>query len=437
MSMKRLSVVLLGSLAIALLLWGAPGKQIPSPPTAPLFTPTSLVRSGNTNRLRLRYEEAVLRLPKSVEAHVDLAQFYLHEARRTSDEPTFVPMARRELGLALDMDPSDYRARVQLGVLNNKLHQFEKAEAIATQLIQDHPGHAFNYGTLVDALVELGRYDEAVQTLDTMMSLRPDLSSYSRVSYVRQLHGDYQGALRAMEMAVESGAIGSDGRSWALFQLGNLLTAGGKLEAADHAFSGLLEETPGYTSGLAGLARVRLLMGRSREAARLIEEAMALAPAAGFEHLALEIYKTRGDANRSATMEDAIDSQMAAAATMGENVRMEQADLWADSNRRLDEALELATMEIERRPDHLHANETLAWVLYRLGRSAEALAYIDHAMRLDSGDAKLTYRAGMIYLATGRSAPGLALIRQALDEGLNWESPFTAAAARSVLAERS
>ena len=35
---------------------------------------------------------------------------------------------------------------------------------------------------LADAQTELGRYDDAVQTLQTMIDMRPDLSSYSRIS---------------------------------------------------------------------------------------------------------------------------------------------------------------------------------------------------------------------------------------------------------------
>ncbi len=431
--MKIFVSLLFGSLALGLFFWIAPSERVPTSPSAPLLTPTSLVLMGSATRLRARYEEAILRFPESVEARVDLAQFYLLEARRTSDETYFVPMAERQLNLALDLDPADYRARVQHAVLMNKLHQFEAAEAMALDLIRDHPGHAVNYGTLVDALVELGRYEEAVSTVDTMMSLRPDLSSYSRVSYMRQLYGDSEGAIRAMEMAVQSGAIGSDGRSWALFQLGGLLADAGRLESAERVFVGLMEETPRYTRGLAGLARIRLLTGRASEAVALIGEAIALAPGAGFEDLAIEIYRNLGQPEGVSRMETAIDSGLDAAQAMGENVRMEKADFWADTNRRLEDALEFATAEFKRRPNHLHANETLAWVLHKLGRSEEARRYIDHAMRLENGDAMLAFRAGMIYMAADQREAGLSFLNQSLEDGLEWESPSTAQMAKTIL----
>ncbi len=48
----------------------------------------------------------------------------------------------------------------------------------------------------MDANVELGNYDEAVKLADKMVEIRPDLRSYSRVSYLREIHGDVDGADR-------------------------------------------------------------------------------------------------------------------------------------------------------------------------------------------------------------------------------------------------
>ena len=45
----------------------------------------------------------------------------------------------------------------------------------------------------VDALVELGRYDEAERELQAMIDRKPNLAAYARVSYLRELHGDLDG----------------------------------------------------------------------------------------------------------------------------------------------------------------------------------------------------------------------------------------------------
>ena len=43
-------------------------------------------------------------------------------------------------------------------------------------------------------------YADALHTVQTMVDMRPDLSSYSRASYVRELHGDVTGAIEAMQV---------------------------------------------------------------------------------------------------------------------------------------------------------------------------------------------------------------------------------------------
>ena len=57
----------------------------------------------------------------------------------------------------------------------------------------------------VDALVELGRYDEAERELQAMIDRKPNLAAYARVSYLRELRGDLEGAAEAMRFAVAAG----------------------------------------------------------------------------------------------------------------------------------------------------------------------------------------------------------------------------------------
>lgn len=424
-------------IALALLLLGAAaafylGAERTDLPSRGDIVMASARVAGSANA-EATYIERITRQPERVDGYVDLAQFYLLQSRETANEALYVPKAEAQLERALELDDQDYRARVLMGTLQNKFHRFEQSEAIARQLIAEAPGHAYNYGTLVDALVELGRYDEAIVAMDEMLARRPDLSSYSRASYLRELLGDSEGAIRAMEMAAQAGVQGSEGRSWALYQLAGMAMAAGDNQSAERILRGLIEEAPGYTRALEGLAHLRLVEGRLEEARALIEEAVALAPGAGFEELAAEIYLMSGDdeAHQAALL--AVEAGLDEAEAMGEVVNMERADFLADEERNLDDALWLASLEISRRPDHLHANETYAWVLYKLNRADQAIPYIDHAMRFDNGDAKLSFRAGYIYLGAGQTEKGLSLMRQALDEGLHVESPSSAREARALV----
>ncbi len=64
-----------------------------------------------------------------------------------------------------------------------------------------NPYDADAYGVIGDALVELGRYDEAFEAFQTMVDTKPELASYARVSYARELLGDVVGAIDAMRQA--------------------------------------------------------------------------------------------------------------------------------------------------------------------------------------------------------------------------------------------
>ncbi|MFB3131136.1 MAG: tetratricopeptide repeat protein, partial [Rhodothermales bacterium] len=311
---------------------------------------------------------------------------------------------------------------------------FEDARTLAEQLIARHEGHLYNYGTLVDALVELGEYEKAVEVCDKMLSLRPDLASYARASYLRQLHGDTDGAIEAMRMAADAGATGSEGRAWALYQLGNLYLNANKPDTAAFLFNGILEEAPGYTRALSGLAHVHLVEGEHAEAIALLDEAYAEAPNTGFLELLAEADQATGDAQKLASTVKKIRKSYRAAEKMGENVDMEYADFLADQDTDLDEALRRARKAYERRPDHLHALETYAWVLYKNDRAAEAVPYVERAMRLGTGDAMVHYRAGMIYHAAGQAAEAATQFERALAAHLHIESRTAADEAREMLA---
>ena len=379
------------------------------------------------------YREQITKQPDVVKNYIALSQLMMQRARETADEQTYIPQARDLLEEALQRDPENYYARVLHATLQNTLHQFEKGKAEAEALIAEYPMHAYNYGTLVDALVELGKYDEAVEASDKMLSIKPSLSSYARASYLRELHGDTDGALKAMRMAADAGVGGTAERSWALYQLGNLYLAENKPDTAAFIFNGILEEMPSYTNALAGLAHVHSIKREYDEAKELLNEAYATTPSPAYLEQLLEVYQLTGDTKKIEEtlpkIEEAFDGYFA----MGENARMEYADFLADYDMKLDEALSLAEQEYNRRPGHLHALETYAWTLHKNGRSQEGIPYIEKAMRLNTGDAMVHYRAGVIYQGAGQPDEAAKQFQQALDANLHIESTSTAQEARTTL----
>jgi tetratricopeptide (TPR) repeat protein len=266
-----------------------------------------------------------------------------------------------------------------------------------------------------------------------MIGLRPGIASYARAAYLRELHGDTSGAIGAMELAASSGLVGHEDRSWALYQLGQLYLSKDETDTAEVIFRGILDEHSGYPYAMGGLARVNLVRGRYEEALNLFNEAYARMPADAFLEGKLELYRLMGDEEEIAQTTAELERSFRSAEEIGENVRMEYADFLADMNQNLDTALELAAAEYHRRPDHLHALETYAWVLHKKGRSEEAIPYIERAMRLDSGDAMVHFRAGLIYESAARDSEAHFHLKKALDSNLHIESLSAAAEARERL----
>src|SRR5207245_392884 len=117
------------------------------------------------------------------------------------------------------------------------------------------------YGVIVDAEIELGRYAEAGRTLQRMVDLKPNLSSYARVSYFRELHGDLNGAAAAMQLAVSAGGDAPENVAYVQTLLGNIEFQSGHLSAARQAYRLALARFSKYVPADAGLARVEAARG--------------------------------------------------------------------------------------------------------------------------------------------------------------------------------
>ena len=380
------------------------------------------------------YRAQLRRNPDSAEIRVRLAQALIQLAEEDGRETELIPEATERLAEALEIEPDHYYGQTIQASLYNKLHRFEDARDLSQKLLAQYPEHAYVHGTLIDALVELGEYDQAVEASDRLQSLRPGLPAYSRASYLRELHGDTEGAIEAMELAANADPRGHATRAWALYQLGNLYLGQAKPDTAASIFTGILSERPNFAPALTGLGHIALVRGDADEAVRLLEESRALRPMEVTDEVLVEAYTAAGDERKAEAAAQRVHRSLQAVREMGEIVDMEEADFLADRDEDLPRALRMAKEQVERRPGHLHANETYAWTLYKTGKAREAVPYIERAMRLGTGDAMVHYRAARIYQAAGQGGEAARHLRLALDGNLGVESPSAEAEARTLLA---
>ncbi|HEX9953057.1 MAG TPA: hypothetical protein VGB53_14905 [Rubricoccaceae bacterium] len=435
MTVRTLRLATLGTVVIAAIaaggIWKSRALIADLPPdldqVAPSAEFTNAAASADYYRARVRRD------PTDVEARVRLAQVLIQLASASGREAEYIPEARENLDRALAQDSTHYYALTLQASLLNTLHRFEDSRDLSKRLLRRFPAHSYTHGTLIDALVELGEYDEATRVSDRMQALRPGLSAYSRASYLRELHGDTDGAIAAMRMAADAEPGGRLGRAWALLHLGNLYLGQARADTAAFIYTGILEERPTFAPALTALGHVALVTGDAAGAVRRLEEARAMAPSEATDELLVQAYTALGDGRKAAEAEARVLAGFATFRETGEIVDMEEADYLADHDRDLGRALELATVQIRRRPGHLHANETYAWALYKNGRAREAIPFIRRAMRLGTGDAMVHYRAGRIYEAAGQRPAAGEQYRLALAGHVGVESPAAAADARRRL----
>jgi tetratricopeptide (TPR) repeat protein len=343
-----------------------------------------------------------------------LGQAYVQKARETGD-PGYYPKAEALFQQALAADADDVEAMVGLGTLALARHQFTTALDWGEQARARNPYHAPGYGVIGDAQIELGRYDDALQTVQAMVNLRPDLASYARVSYLRELMGDRPGALMAMEQAVTAGSGYAENVAWARVQLGNLRFEGGDLTGAERDYAAALAAVPGYAAATAGQARVAAAHGDLDRAAALYAAAARAIPLPEFVVAYGDVLTAAGRAEEAAAQYALVEAIQQLHAANGVDTDLELALFTADHGRaeELPRAVERAQAQVAARPSVV-AWDVLARTLYRAGDLDGAAEASREALRLGTQNALMHFHAGTIAAARGERATAIAHLERAL-----------------------
>ena len=336
----------------------------------------------------------------------------MDRARDTGDGSHY-DVAQTALDGLRRADPGNYEAiRMQAWILTGR-HRFAAALGVIRHAVAKRPYDSWNYGVMVDALVELGRYREAVQAAQKMVDLRPSVGAYSRISYLRWLHGDPEGADEMMRLAIDTAPAGSIEAAWTNTQLGNLQFDRGMLGAAEQVYRGVLSTSPHYVHALAGVARVQAARGRFSEAIATYRESLAQQEIIANRIALGDVYAASGDSVAATAEYRRVERDFAAHAENPET-RLQQGMFWADHGMRPKQALRLAEQDIAD-ADDIQAWDAAAWARYRNGRYREAWQAERRALRLGTKDAKLLYHAGMIRLRLGDTAEAQRYLGQALE----------------------
>ncbi|MBD2767294.1 tetratricopeptide repeat protein [Hymenobacter sp. BT664] len=412
-------LVVFGLLAAAILIFKRPTS--PTPALKERHGDLAAGREWLNTKAAIEGLLATLRSkPDDQKSRLLLAQAYMQEGRVTGDHPYYDGAAMQLLEEVLQAEPENFEALCCKAALCLTQHHFAQGLGLAEQARQLNPNSGFVYGLLTDANVEMGHYDKAIEMADRMNALRPDLPAYARVSYLREIHGNMPGAIKAMEMATKAGYIGLEQTEWTRVALGHLYEVSGDTARARRHYLMAVAARPGYAYALAGLGRMAAVRQDYATAIRFYQQARVTVKDYAFADELTDLYRLNGQPEEAKKMAEESIAMLASAAKeadsneqLGHYADRELAYAYLKTNE-LDKALEHAKIEYARRPDNIDVNETMAWVLYRRGEFAEAQKYMQVARRTGSQNPVLLGRAGLILSKLGKKTEGQALIEKSL-----------------------
>ena len=357
--------------------------------------------------------------PADTRSALALANAYITEARISGNIAYYDKAAMKTVNNLLAKEPGNYEALMLKSLVQLSQHHFEEGLATAKLSLSIDSNSAFIYGLLVDANVEMGNYDAALDAADKMVSIRPDMRSYSRIAYLREIYGDYPGAVSAMKLAVAAGIPAEESTEWCRVQLGRLYENMGDIDKAYFQYNLSLAARPGYAYAVAGLGRIASHEKKYDSAVYYYEQAANLINDPGIKGNLAIAYSKAGKTEKSKTLNNEIIAAMTKSLPTGQAGAKPLTDdpnigHYADKemayayiqNNNYDKALEHALAEYKRRPKNIEVNEMMAWVYYKRNEIDKALPYLDAAFVTKTMNPVLLCTAGLIYVKNGRYRKG-------------------------------
>ncbi len=344
------------------------------------------------------------------ESRLTLAELFMMEARISGEHGYYYPAALKLIDDVLTKklnDPLAYRAMLDKSSVLLSLHQFAAAKAMGEKALKLNAHSADIYGVLVDAHVELGDYPMAVKYADKMVSIRPDLRSYSRVSYLREIHGMVDESIAAMKMAVAAGYPGLEQTEWARLTLGNLYERYGMLDSAMVQYELALATRPNYPFAIEAISNGYAAMNNMEKADSLNEVAISLIPEVSFYITKAQRALENGDTEKSKQLTKEILDMLEDDEAAGHQMNLEMARVQLHLLDNPEQALVHAMEEYQNRPDNIDVNKLLAEIYYTSNNMNKAQEHLLKSLATGTKDPETISMEKLLLAKTNREVSGI------------------------------
>ena len=430
---KRKSLIVVG-VGLVLAVSGGIGfatSSEPSSPTPAAAVPRVVPNSGQDLEASIAaLQNTLRRLPQDHVSWANLAVAYVEQARLTGNA-TYYEKADDAAARSFEVEPDEnFTALAAQAAISAARHDFSDALSSADEALAINPRDLGALAIRVDALNELGQYDEQLKALRVADRFQPSTAIAARYSYAYELRGDLDRAADILRRAAANGS--RNDKAYTLTLLADIQRKQDRLGAAADQLDVAQQAVPDYLPALVSRARLQVAQGDPEQAVRTWQDVVARQP--------LPEYVTElGELLQHLGRTDEADAQFAVVRTTielldasGVRTDLETALFEADHGSP-ERALSQARAEWRQRTS-VHVADALAWALHRSGRDREALTIARRATSLDSPEARFWIHRGTIEAALGMTDEARTHLRRGLttDPGL---SPWQRDAARTTLAE--
>jgi tetratricopeptide (TPR) repeat protein/DNA-binding winged helix-turn-helix (wHTH) protein len=250
------------------------------------------------------YEAAIALNPNDVRALTGLAGVYLSQQRMEESEARY----RQAVGL----QPGDWNTYNALGRFLYSSGRYEEAVGAYAEVVAVDPGNINGWTNLASALMLSGSFADAAAAFERAIALEPRPTTYANLGLLHYYLGEFDEAVEALDTAVTMAP--SDYLTWSNF--GDALSVSGQEERANFAFTraeALAREqlliNPRSAEISIDLAWISAMLGQFDEAERLAAWATEVAAADPAVHYIKALVLTK--MNRHAEALDRLEEAVA------------------------------------------------------------------------------------------------------------------------------
>ncbi|MFD5068287.1 tetratricopeptide repeat protein [Streptomyces sp. NPDC058369] len=370
--------------------------------------------------------------PSDAPAWAVLGSAYVERGRRAAD-PAYYTRAEQALKRSLDVRPGEKgntAAWVGLASLANARRDFVTAKKWGETVRARQPKEWTVYPELIDAYNGLGDRKSAITAVERFTELRAGVPALGRAAEMYRDRGWREDALATAQDAA-NGARTPAEKAACLARLGELAWERGEPKEAVAQYGAALRVERGHHPSLAGRARALAALGRTDEAVRDYQAALAKSPRPEYLLELGELYESLGLDGDSVGQYDRLRAALDRGTARGVDESLPLGRFEA-AHGDADAAVELLRAEWERGHRSPAVADALGWALHRSGDPDAALEYARRAVDSGGQNASYAYHLGVVQRALG----DYGAARRHLEEALRTNpafSPLDAPLAREAL----